>query len=84
MCQVFEEMQATNIPMTTVTYNSALSACEEGGQWETALNLYQQMRQSADAAPDSLTYKCEHHWTSEPENGHIPLTDLLSVFCAFV
>ena len=50
-------MKQSGVPMNTVTYNSALAACEEGLQWERALHIYAQIIESSDAAPDTLTFR---------------------------
>ncbi|CAL1152244.1 unnamed protein product [Cladocopium goreaui] len=38
-----------------IVYNAAISACEKGGQWQQALNLFRAMPK-AKAIPDSISY----------------------------
>ena len=37
-------MHAKGIPANTITYNSAISACGKGWQWQRALQLMEEMQ----------------------------------------
>jgi pentatricopeptide repeat protein len=40
------------VPLSTLAFNAALGACEAGGQWQLALELYDQMQKTEGVAPD--------------------------------
>ena len=48
-------MERKNIPRDTVTYNAAISACEKGGQWQTALDLLTEMERKS-IPRNTITY----------------------------
>ena len=56
--QTFERLQAEGQVLDTMAYNAALGACEAGGRWERALELYAEMQGSGTpgVAPNVLTY----------------------------
>ena len=37
-------MRGGRVQRDTITYNSAISACEKGEQWQQALELFERMR----------------------------------------
>jgi pentatricopeptide repeat protein len=49
-------MQAKGIEPDRVTYNNTIIACEKGGQWESVLELLEEM-QSKGIKPDITTYR---------------------------
>ncbi|CAK0857905.1 unnamed protein product, partial [Prorocentrum cordatum] len=49
------DMWEAKIPMDVVSYNSAMSACERGGFWEQALELFDEM-QSEGHEPTLVSY----------------------------
>ena len=53
--QLLHEMARKGIQPDTVVFNAAISACEKGQQWHTALRLMAQMRQMG-LQPTAVTY----------------------------
>jgi pentatricopeptide repeat protein len=49
-------MQQQGVQPSVVLYNSAISACIQGGDYAVAVQLLEQMRASTDAAPDKFSY----------------------------
>jgi pentatricopeptide repeat protein len=49
-------MQQQRVQPSVVLYNSAISACIQGGDHAVAVQLLEQMRASTDAAPDKFSY----------------------------
>jgi pentatricopeptide repeat protein len=41
--ELFDEMKRTNLPITVVSYGSALSACDKGLQYRQCLELLDEM-----------------------------------------
>jgi pentatricopeptide repeat domain-containing protein 1 len=48
-------MQDREINPDVMTYNATISACEKGGQWEKALDLFREM-QDREIDPSVMTY----------------------------
>jgi pentatricopeptide repeat domain-containing protein 1 len=53
--RVFEDMRAADVQPDTVTYNTLLTACANGGQWQEAVRVFEDMR-VAGVLPDTITY----------------------------
>ena len=53
-CNSSTEMDEAGVKRDTITYSSAISACEKGGQWELACNSY--TRWTKRAKRDTITY----------------------------
>lgn len=47
-------MQAAGIQPNGYIFTSLINACEKGGQWDTALRLFQLMQQRQDISLDSM------------------------------
>jgi pentatricopeptide repeat protein len=52
---LLREMETKDISPNTITYSSAISACEKGGVWEVALDLLREM-ETKDIPPNTITY----------------------------
>jgi pentatricopeptide repeat domain-containing protein 1 len=43
-------------PVDIITYNATITACEKGGQWERALELFEEVKKHPRMEPDLYTY----------------------------
>eukprot|EP00933_Yihiella_yeosuensis_P020974 TRINITY_DN16710_c0_g1_i2.p1 TRINITY_DN16710_c0_g1~~TRINITY_DN16710_c0_g1_i2.p1 ORF type:complete len:105 (+),score=15.00 TRINITY_DN16710_c0_g1_i2:127-441(+) len=53
----------TEVAPDTISYSAAIGACEEGGQWQSALNLLSLMHQ-AKVVPETIFVQCSHQCLS--------------------
>lgn len=51
----FDQMKTEGIPKDTITYGTAISACEKAGNWPRALELYEEMERIDNLKPNSIT-----------------------------
>ena len=49
-----KDMPAESIPANTITYDTAIRACQKGRQWQWALQLMEDM-QAEGIPPDTIT-----------------------------
>lgn len=52
----YSEMLDAGLQPNTIMFSSLISACEKGGQWETALSLFDQMKVMG-VKPDTITFR---------------------------
>jgi pentatricopeptide repeat protein len=52
---LLQNVKDAGIPLETIIYNAAISACEKGGRADVALELLREMQQ-AGIPPDTITY----------------------------
>jgi pentatricopeptide repeat domain-containing protein 1 len=53
--RVFKDMRAAGVLPNTVTYNTLITACANGRQWQEALRVFKDMR-AAGVLPNTITY----------------------------
>lgn len=52
---MLRQMDDESVPKNEITYSSAISACEKGGNWRTALDLLKTMKQKR-IMPTAIAY----------------------------
>lgn len=55
--ELMKDARASGIELDVVSYNSAIPACVESGDWEQALSMIREMENEHEIKPNHITYQ---------------------------